>query len=322
MPAVCNAAARCGIYASTSLCNAASMVYDTCATTAAMRDGRTVFDSSAANSCLNQSGSSCDIDYTSCSAAQRGTGTLNAPCFGANECEPNLACVTNTCPGTCQPRTPLGGTYTGAECVSGSYLYGSTCQPYLPVGQSCAPVSPQVSDRQCVASAFCSSGTKICTTKRTAGQSCTMSYSECGNFLTCWGGVCGAAGNLGSPCDGTRACKYGYKCGATNTRVNTGAMGAPCTSQFGDCEPNLICDIPAGGTQGTCGRVHTLGDSCTYNGYQCGFIGSLYCTATSVSPNGSCAMKKGQGASCGGYEECLSSTCTNSVCAGCVDPTP
>jgi hypothetical protein len=183
-------------------------------------------------------------------------------------------------------------------------------------------VSPQVSARQCVPEAFCATGTEICTAKRTAGQSCTQSYYECAGLLQCHGGICGGLGALNAPCDTSRPCKYGLKCGTTNVCVNTGAIGAPCTGFYGDCEPHLTCDVPAGQTMGTCSRIHTLGESCTYGHYQCGFAGALYCTATSVSPTGICAMKKGVGASCSSYDECATSNCASNVCAGCVDPTP
>ncbi len=321
LPALCDTYVRCGIYASASLCAAATTSFDVCMTTAANRDGRTVLDNAGASNCLNMLNGSCEaFDYLSCLAV-RGTVTLNSPCYGSGECEPSLSCALTTCPGTCQPRTPIGSTSTTGECVAGGYLYGTTCQAYVPVGQACTAVSPQTSPRQCISTAFCSS-TGICTTKRSAGQSCSNNSTQCAGVLTCWGGVCGAAGDLGQPCDSARQCRAGYKCANTNVCVNTGAVGAPCTSQISDCEPGLICDLPSGQTQGTCSRLHTLGQSCTYGGYQCGFFGGLYCTGTSASPTGICAMKKGMGASCGSYDECASGNCSNSVCGGCVDPTP
>ncbi len=210
----------------------------------------------------------------------------------------------------------------GASCADGSYQYGTTCTAPVPAGQSCAPANGQTYDRQCVLSAFCSP-TKVCTAKRLSGQSCSMSYGECAGLLQCYGGVCGGTGALGMACDSTRPCRYDLQCGSANVCVSAGTINSPCSSFSGQCRPDLICDVPEGMTTGTCQRVHGLGESCTLTGYQCGFANqSIYCTATSTSMTGVCALKKGQGAFCSSGTECLGGTCTNSMCGGCVDPTP
>lgn len=324
---ICDVAARCGLYSSASICRSSVGTSLTCATTPALRDGRTAFDSSIAASCRSQlSTAACDaVDvFTACAPALHGTVALNGACYGANECANNLYCDSgSTCPGVCLASVAIGQSTTGgASCVTGAVSYNSVCVAPTPVGQSCAPTGGSNSDRPCVASAFCSS-TRVCTAKRLSAQSCTPgSYSECAGLLQCTGGFCGGLGALSASCDSTRRCMGDLQCGATNVCVALGSINTACSSPSGQCQPNLICDVPAGMTTGTCQAIHTIGQPCTYFGYQCGFSSQLYCTATSSAMSGVCAMQKGPGASCQTYAECTSNTCTNSVCAGCADPTP
>lgn len=324
----CDLGVRCGVYATNSLCQAYDTIYDQCFTTRGLRDGRTLFDSNRAASCISMLNSgACDtVDVSRCFDVQRGAGSLNAACYGANECDPSLYCDTaSTCPGVCRPVTPAGQSYTtAASCAQGTTATGGICQPLVQVGQSCA-VATGMPGRQCVTTAFCSTPEKICTLQRTAGQSCTT-YGQCGGVLQCSGGFCGSLAPLSAPCDSTRPCKYGLFCGSSNVCVETGVVGTPCTRLFGECRPDLICDVPAGMSSGRCEPLHTLGQSCTDNRYQCGLpsysTARLYCTSTSTMTTGVCAMTKGLGASCASPFECTSVICTNSRCAGCVDPTP
>ena len=323
---ICDVAGRCGLYSSASVCRSSVGASLACATTPAMRDGRTVFDSSLAATCLNQlNTAACDaVDIvTGCAPALHGAVALNGACYGSNECANNLFCDTSTtCPGLCHAAGALGQPPTaGSTCVTGAVAYNSVCVAPTPVGQSCAPAGSS-SDRPCVAGAFCSAA-KVCTAKRLTGQTCTAgSYAECAGLSQCNGGVCGGLGALSAPCDSARRCMGDLYCGPTNVCVALGTLNTACSSISGQCQGNLIRDIPAGMTTGTCQAIHTLGQSCTYFGYQCGFTGQLYCTATSSNMSGVCAMQKGPGASCQSYQECTSSSCTNSVCTGCVDPTP
>ncbi|MDP2274472.1 MAG: hypothetical protein Q8K32_27245 [Archangium sp.] len=327
VPDICDMAVRCGIYQDASVCRLVSNSYAGCATTPATRDGRTTFDSNAAASCLsliNSSGACDTYDYTACAGAQRGTGTLNSACYGAFECESGLYCsLGTTCPGVCRPVTPVGQTNpTGAMCADGSFPYGTVCTEFVPAGQSCAPANGQSVDRQCVSSAYCST-TKVCTPKKLSGQACSQSYVECAGLLQCIGGVCGGMGALNAPCDTTRRCRFDLVCSTANVCVPAGTVNSPCTAGYGQCRPDLICDIPMGTSSGTCQVTRGLGGSCTYTGYQCGILSqTLYCTATSSNMSGVCALKKGNGAACASSTECVGGTCTNSMCGGCVDPTP
>ena len=325
VPGLCDVAVRCGLYANSRICQEAANLFSTCSATPAMRDGRVIFDGNTASTCLSQiSSGACDaVDFLLCAGAQRGAGTLNSPCYSGAECDPNFSCSLTTCPGQCRPVTPIGQTNPpGGTCAAGSFDYGGTCSAPVPAGQSCAALSPQVTDRQCVATAFCSS-TKVCTSKRLSGQSCTTTpYGQCGGLLQCIGGLCGAYRPLNAPCDSVRICQLGLVCGTSNLCVTAGAVNAPCTSSYGQCEPSLMCDIPTGQTNGSCQRFHGVGESCTYTGNQCNPYGNVYCTATASMTSGVCAVKKGVGASCLGATECSTSVCTNSLCAGCADPTP
>lgn len=320
----CDLAARCGFYSSASPCQNAGASASYCRATPAMRDGRTLLDSNIAASCLTQlNAGACDADLAACTSAFRGAGALNAACYGPYECATDLYCDTSsTCPGVCRAATPLGQTTTGAPCVAGSTLYGLLCVAPTPIGQSCVPTGGGTSDRTCVANAFCSS-TKVCTARRTSGQSCTPgSYGECaGVFRWCNGGICGGLGSLGAACDSTRMCKVDLQCGSTNVCVAKGTVGTACSS-YTQCQGDLYCELPPGTTTGTCQPTRTLGQSCTNSDFACSFFTGLYCTATSSTTSGVCALKKGTGASCQSWTECTSNICTNSLCAGCLDPTP
>lgn len=322
----CDLMVRCGLYSEASACRSVASVFGVCTTTSALRDGRTAFDSSAAAACLAMLNSStaCETyDFTPCARARRGTGVLNSPCFGPLECESGLSCsLESTCPGLCRPVTPVGQTNpTGAACAEGSVLYGTTCRALVPEGQSCAPPSGQFVDRQCVLTAFCEQVSKVCTARRPAGQTCNSSYqggaAECAGMMQCHGGVCGRPGALNAPCDAMRACSSDLQCGPSNVCIPGDRVGSPC-SIFDACGLELFCDVASG----TCQRARGLGEPCTYSGFECGYYThTTYCTATSTSRTGVCALRKGAGASCESYAECLAGSCTNSMC-GCVDPTP
>ncbi len=317
----CDFAVRCGVWTSASVCrNYYSGVNNPCAPNAAIRDGRTVFDSSLGANCLSMlSSAACDgaVGVAGCSAV-RGTLPLDAGCYGANECDPSLSCETlNRCPGNCRPITPIGQRSPTGECAAGAYAYEGTCLALTPIGQSCAPMGTETMQHRCVANAFCSAG--LCTAKRLSGQSCDSS-TDCAGILQCSGGFCGPLAALSSPC-GTSGCQAGLKCSA-NICVAAGAINSNCMTSS-QCTPDLICDRPSA-ANGTCQPAHTLGQSCTYAGFECGPLNpeSLYCTATSTTMSGVCARRKGTGSGCQRSEECASSYCINMLCAGCVDPTP
>ena len=324
--AYCSTAVRCGAYASAARCNSFANLGNYCATTPAIRDGRQALDPSSSSACLSSLNGACDaVNGSACSKSLVGTVPLNQGCFGTAECATNLYCdLSSTCPGLCRPAAQVGQPDANSTCVSDSYPYGGICTALVPIGQSCAPVSPQTTDRTCVFQAFCASGTKVCTAKRLAGQSCGGVSGECAGFLSCHGGVCEGSGAASAACDSTRPCRVDLKCSSTNVCVPLADVNASCTAPFGDCQYDLICDKPVGSSTGTCQTTHTLGQSCTYFGYQCGFINvANYCTATSAMPSGVCALKKGLGASCVNSEECTTGTaCTSGMCAGCIDPTP
>ncbi len=323
VPGFCDAAVRCGTYSNRTICEDTAEAFNSCGSSPGLNDGRIVFDNTAASNCTGQLSAPCDsIDVLVCSGVQRGAGMLNASCYASTDCDPNFYCSASTCPGQCRPTTPAGQTNpSGALCAPGTFLYGSVCTQLIAAGQSCAPIMPNTLDRRCVPGTFCSAA-KMCTPRKVTGQSCSISYGECADLLRCVGGLCGQPQPLSAPCDSTRPCSTGTQCGPANVCVVSGDIGATCTTQgSGECLPNLICDIPTGASTGSCSRIHTLGESCGYFGFQCGFSVNLYCTATSTSA-GVCALRKGLGASCQSGSECNSGVCTNSMCGGCVDPTP
>lgn len=330
---LCDFTQRCGIFSSSSACRASSIfggiAASFCVTTPAMRDGRTVFDAASGAACVNQLTSGpCDaLTYPGCATILRGTGALNAACYGHLECVDNLYCdLSSTCPGVCRASTPVGQVAPpGVPCATGGSLYGTVCLAPVPIGQSCAPTGTVTADHPCVAGAFCSAA-KVCTAQALRGQSCTSGvYLQCAGLLQCVGGACGGLRGLSAPCDSTRPCQLDLSCGATNVCVPLGSVNAACTG-YGQCQATLFCDLPTGATAGTCQPWHTLGQSCTYVGSECSYAANLYCTATSTTTSGVCAMRKGLGASCQSYTECVSSNCTNSICtgtaydAGCVAP--
>lgn len=315
----CSYAERCGQYSSAAACLVAVNAFtNLCQLSPAMKDGRVVFDAQAGASCRSAiTTQACDQSLIACYRVTHGAGTSNSPCFDSTECGSGLVCDnTMTCPGACVTATPNGQVPTTARgCAQEtSYLYGTVCAPYLSVGQSCAPTGGQTADRQCdfYAGLICDQGTKICTTRRRTAETCTS--SECGGVNSCQGGVCQPPVALNGQCDSTRRCRADLRCGAANVCVPLSAENGPCTSSFTDCQPGLYCNTATG----SCQRTRMLGESCTSpTGEECGvFSGDLYCTGTV------CARRKGVGASCMSYNECVTYACTSNVCTGCVDPTP
>lgn len=314
----CAYGVRCGGYTSLSTCQAFLSALGICRDSPGLKDGRVTFDASAGANCRNAlSTAACDVALTACYVDfLLGTGVANAPCFGSEECGAGLVCdLSATCPGVCVTATPVGmAPTTSRPCARGLYQYGGLCTANVLLGQSCAPTGGQTFDRTCEPSAFCATGTRICTAKRRANETCSGGL-DCGGVNSCQGGVCLPPVQLNQQCDTTRRCQSDLRCGATNTCVPLGGVGAPCSMAFGDCEPSMFCESATM----TCQRVRTLGQSCAAtDSYACGGIFStdLYCTGTV------CAAKKGVGASCATYSECTTSSCTNMMCTGCVDPTP
>ncbi len=297
--AICESYARCGIISSKAWCLQAALLSKPVATSA-MREGRTAFDPSAAAVCLNQvrTGTCERIDATTCiSTAVFGTGRLGDACFGLVECSTGLSCdISLTCPGTCQTDS------------------SSSAVPVL-VGQSCATPDGGVA-RTCESSAYCSAA-QMCVPRRHLGQSCSGD-ERCLLPLLCAEAVCIGRAAPEMPCASSQDCMLDLYCSETSVCAAKGETGTPCTAF--NCAPGFSCDIPIGLQKGTCQLVRTLGQPCTSQ-WQCDLVAELFCTATEATP-GVCAKRKNRGESCQNAFGCTSLTCTNSICTGCVDPTP
>lgn len=326
LTALCDASVRCGAYSTTAACRSTMTAYGVCASTAALRDGRVEFDRTTAASCVSQFSGSCDeASLLACASVLRGAGAAGQACYASNECKTGLFCTSNSCPGSCQPRTPIGQTNpSGAECAEGSFLSGTVCAALVPIGQSCARVSPETTDKTCVPGAYCASG-RMCAARPRAAERCP-SFNDCAGLLSCQRGVCKALGELNASCNYENICKLGTGCSAVGLDVGVCIApvgnGAACITAPFRCEAHLVCDAPPGTQDGFCDTVHTLGEPCSALGFQCGFGNSLYCTAHQISEAGVCALKKSVGATCVIGTDCQSNKCTSGVCSGCVDPTP
>ena len=315
----CTLAVRCGNRTSIPACLASLDAQRPCNASPGLRDGRMAFDANAAAACLtalNAGGPCAEVDFTSCDSVLVGTGTLNSACYDIEDCSNSLYCdETNTCPGVCRPRVPAGsGVQAGVPCAPGTAPYDSVCALPVPEGQSCAPTGVETRNRTCQDGFFCSAS-RTCVARKGADQPCTSTFGECAGFLYCHNGTCGWLGLEGSQC-GLEACQFDLSCVDGRCGAYAG-LNQPCSPTLARCLSNLVCDTPAGMTQGTC-KLPQVGTPCS-TGF-CG--GNLYCSIPSSGGPGVCAARQPTGSPCAGPLECTSLVCTNGTCAGCVDPTP
>lgn len=175
-----------------------------------------------------------------CSKVYAGTVAESGACRGDHECVDGLTCVgwNATTDGTCKSPPALGEPCGAGPASDG----GANVLVELPFGQhsKCAPGGYCAADRKCAAQAA-------------QGEFCGGD-SMCANGLKCFQDKCGGPGpsDENGPCLSSDDCKEDLYCtsrdaGACKPKK---APGETCSKLQGDCRSN--CDVPDGGTTGTC----------------------------------------------------------------------
>jgi hypothetical protein len=213
---------------------------------------------------------------------QQGQGDA---CNTDAECETRYRCVTETCPGVCQPRFQLGEACS-VEHQQCSIPYGAcldgTCHIPVDFGQTCAD------DLDCKRDLLCDPVSQRCSeppSRPGLGQACVNDFNGTKPALLCQdglfcddggrieqGGVCSAPLGEGAPCT-YLSCRDGLYCmwfDGQQVCHGLSPEGALCDPSSRSCETGLIClttlDDP---NVATCVRQFGLGHACNQSG-QCG----------------------------------------------------
>jgi hypothetical protein len=195
-----------------------------------------------------------------CDAAVVGLVATNGTCYDSLDCAAGYCTVdvTLSCPGTCQPFVPAGGSCPGGvECAKNLECNAGTCQAVSALNGPC-PCSPLLwcdtsgggagvcralkKGGSCATSAECAAGYTCvdvdpsavtdlqCTAKVGAGGSCALGSDLCGLGYSCTAGTCVAWPTLGQTCSLVPGCA-GSRCDLTShTCVALKGLGESCIS--------------------------------------------------------------------------------------------
>ncbi len=294
----------------------------------------------ATAACVQKIQNTSCLNTPTCDAVS-GSAARGAQCFDTSECQADLYCdARSTCPGSCEPRIPLGESITSFEqfCVAGAYDYNNVCRAPVAEGASCAALSGTTFKQRCAAGLICT-GAEVCTKgNEYAGlnEACD-SNRYCGAGLRCLGAKCAKKLSAGAACVAQEDCQNGLACVGARCEPFFGKAGDTCENATGRyCDPGLFCNRTSSASAGTCAPRRSSGATCA-DGTQCAV--GLFCAATSgpdgecralVTVGGGCAVsevcagelfcsnntctyKKSKGASCSSFDECLGS-CSGGVC--------
>lgn len=240
-------------------------------------------------------------------------------CRDSLECLPDAWCDTSaSCPGTCQPRLPVGLADGPGKCQRGltfEDLYPpAQCVAIPREGEVCAVTCAGIScTRACEAGLSCG-GAGTCERPLSAlGRSCSSNFG-CPSPLVCRSGACGAAARENELCSSTE-CALGLTCEATNLCTAALRPGQPCNPASSRCDVGLRCQAVDGGSA-VCSVAQPIptGSSCAGVLSQViGCVSTDYCSSSDV-----CARQKGPGMTCAGYTECAPGlSCSGGQCTGC-----
>lgn len=294
--ALCAAGVTCGLFASPAGCAATFeqqrldyAAFDDCVVgQAAVADGRTSFDGTAAADCLATAATTCQtlVSTGVCRNVFRPLVTLGGSCFDDRECVDGTYCEKSmTCPGTCRARAPAGQVIgNGERCLEGQYTSIESdgglgllfvCRPVVPAGQPCPNVTA------CAAGLTCRGDTNTCGTPRADGQACVVVD----------GGIFGPT--IVQDCERLHACRpldAGIAC------APLGGVGEGCL--LGTCKADLRC------IDGRCAPPGTTGQACS-NVNDC--ASGFYCQPTGGQPFGPglCQPREPVGGACFGDSDCV-----------------
>lgn len=251
----------------------------------------------------------CSAGQQTVSTCQGGTCTAATPI----SCSP-LVCNGNSCLASCAG--------SDANCLSGYYCAGTTCQPKKPLGSSCSGGN-QCSSGFCVDNFCCNVGSCPTCMDCGSGGSCSVTITNAVDPDSCSGTKI---------CDASGACKL----------VNGQTCSAPSDCALGNCVNTVCCNSACNGGTPTCSGASRIPNSCSTGscnttpvpcntGYTCSAgVCATTCTcatfpcldATSCATGyycatgGACTAPGGPGAACNpanmGFD-CVSGTCLPSM---------
>jgi hypothetical protein len=226
-----------------------------------------------------------DVTFaTHCSFVIRGVKPEGASCAVANNCVAPLACLNGTCAPaktTSQPCTDASECEAGGYCGSQTYngLTSRACMPLIAAVGTICDWQTYCTNGHCGASGKCEAFSKL-------GGPCTKDGYECGPALNCI-----------LPTTGSRVCMAGN------------GPGASCSNEaWNQCQTGLVCDSAFGTYTSQCFAAPAkAGDACLStcpSPYQC--------VVPVDGQPGTCALRPGPGAACGGAHgvQCLTSNCS------------
>jgi hypothetical protein len=263
-----------------------------------LAEGRVVFDGAAAAACAAQAGDGDPfLPFHVAEACLRvfvGTVPLGNECDGHNQCAGFAYCASssNTCPGICTARKPLGETchrdveceqrvgYAGCDlstspgtCTTIRYVHGGL------VGEPCSTLV--VGERRlCTAPLYCdepSPGDGVCRAPAEAGEACTP----------------------GQPCTGTTYCLGNRLCEEVTLVTQVGEACAPgIGTRICDNTANLFCRdgqcvLAGDGSENNPCRVDRAGSGACNAGFYC------------APQTQTCVPKKVPGQACSTFDECF-----------------
>ncbi len=294
----------------------------------------------------------CDVNgLGSCAPLANGTPApsnqcpISTTCGNTGSCNGAGGCQQQVSTLQCAAPSCTGSTYTAPGLCTGSGGCGaqtmSSCSPYICGGTACKTNCNSNAD--CLNSTyFCTGSGGSCQPKRGNGATCG-SGNECTSGSCTDGVCCGSAG-----CPTCQACNIASNPGTcTNIAAGAGDLHGGCPAgttcgNTGVCNGAGACQQAAAtvpcGTASCTGSTYTGPVTCSGSGscptqtqsscspYLCGtnacktscnsnsdcISSAYYCTGV----GGTCVPRKGNGATCGGTNECTSDSCVDGVCCG------
>jgi len=228
---------------------------------------------------------------SSCVEALRGGRGETEPCSYVNECRPGLVCdnlrrYSGNCTHTCLARS-LGG--VGADCRSGLAGCRSGLACILDVCAELPGAGEVCLLGQCGPNAFCDEADQ-CQTNSALGGRCSRGST---GYFSCLPDASSCAGPSGS-----EVCKVSL------------LVGELCRAGEYECGPEAYCRAVDNETR--CALRPIAGESCRTGGPE-----APSCWTRSICNEGSgvCFVPKVAGELCDRFDECVSLSCVDGICA-------
>ncbi|PKN55096.1 MAG: hypothetical protein CVU56_22945 [Deltaproteobacteria bacterium HGW-Deltaproteobacteria-14] len=316
----CGARTRCGLpgHVSEAACKRAEL--DACfqaALPGAVAAGALAFDAADAKTCVDTLRSMGCADLAeavttslvaipACGDAVTGLTAVGGDCALGTECVAGAFCdIGAACPGTCVAFAGIGDDcdpLTWCDFDSAACVGGECVAPPATVGAACSG--------RCAAPLACNGVTDTCVAPGLAGDPCGADGNVCVTGLTCFRpntsatGTCSPLGGVGADCFSSGDCR------AATSGETLACIGGACAVAPGAGQPcfefscsGAWCDTSA--VPPTCVALPAAGSACG---------GGNACAVGAWCDAGTCAQRKGAGASCTSPAHCESGRCFGGAC--------